>query len=419
MTFFYLSVLIALSVSALCSLLEATVLSLTPAQIADLSRANPRLGSIWQNFKSRIERPIAVILILNTAAHTIGATLAGAKFEDAYGSQGLLWFSLLFTYLMLQFTEILPKTLGVRFNRRLAPWIAMPLLVLTRLLAPVLFLIHLVNRPFEPRRSERGQGRATMEEIAALAGLARISNLIGPHQERIIHGAFRLSELNARQVMIPVEQVTFMSTAKPLMDCIVAAHLDPHTRFPIIAGDDPNQVLGYVNFKEMIYRARTNPSDHSLEGIIRPVHFALPDQPAAQLMKVFVDQHEHMAVVRDAFGKTLGIVTLEDLIEELVGELEDEFDRLPRLFHPLTGGTYMVGGGVPVRDLAQRLGTTLPEPTGTISAWLIRRLGRLPRVNETVLADGMEFMVRRTRRGQVFEVAVTKKAGPARPDLST
>lgn len=417
MTFFYLSVLLALSVSALCSLLEATVLSLTPAQIADLSRANPRLGGIWQNFKTRIERPIAVILILNTAAHTIGATLAGAKFEDAYGSQGLLWFSLLFTYLMLQFTEILPKTLGVRFNRRLAPWIAVPLLVLTRLLSPVLFLIHLINRPFEPGRSERGQGRATMEEIAALAGLARISNLIGPHQERIIHGAFRLSELNARQVMIPVEQVTFMSTAKSLMDCIVAAHLDPHTRFPIIAGDDPNQILGYVNFKEMIYRARTNPSDHSLEGIIRPVHFALPDQPAAQLMKVFVDQHEHMAVVRDAFGKTLGIVTLEDLIEELVGELEDEFDRLPRLFHPLTGGTYMVGGGVPVRDLAQRLGTSLPEPTGTISAWLIRRMGRVPRVNETLQADGMEFMVRRTRRGQVFEVAVTKKAGPARPDV--
>jgi CBS domain containing-hemolysin-like protein len=188
MIIFLASVLAALLISALCSLLEAAVLSFTPTQVAELSRRRPRLGGMWQHFKAHIERPIAVILILNTAAHTIGATVAGAKFDELYGGEGVLWFSLLFTYLMLQFTEILPKTMGVRYNRQLAPVVAYPLAGLVRLLAPVLFLIHLVNRPFEGRRRGGTEPNPTLNEIAALAGLARLSNLIGPHQERIIRG---------------------------------------------------------------------------------------------------------------------------------------------------------------------------------------------------------------------------------------
>jgi CBS domain containing-hemolysin-like protein len=414
MVIFLLSVLAALGISFFCSLLEAVVLSFTPSQVADLSSRTPKLGAVWQHFKAHIERPIAIILILNTAAHTVGATIAGAKFKELYGDQGLVWFSLVFTYLMLQFAEILPKTLGVLYNRQLAPVIAYPLTVLIRLFSPVVFLIHLVNRPFERRRVP-ARPETTLEEITALAGLARLSNLIGAHQERIIRGASRLSGLRVHEVMIPVEQVTFLSTAQPLMDAIVAAHQDPHTRFPICEGDDRNRVLGYLNFKEMIYRARTNPNDPSLHGIIRPVHFVGPDEPAAELLKAFVDRHEHMAIVRGLDGTTLGLVALEDIVEELVGELEDEFDRVPRMLHPLSGGTWMVGGGLPVKELGAKIGLALPDAHGTTSAWLIRQFGRVPKPNEARHVGGAEFLVRRRRRGKVFEVSVTRATPPERP----
>jgi len=411
MTLFIASVFTALLVSFLCSLLEATVLSFTPSQVASLAVRHPRLGAIWQNFKTHIDRPIAVILILNTAAHTIGATVAGAQFELLFGDQGIFGFSLLLTYFMLQFTEILPKTMGVRFNSRFAPAIAYPLAFLIRLFNPLISLIHLINRPFEPKRNS-SQSPATLEEISALAGLARLSNLINPQQEQIIQGTFRLSEKRASQVMIPVEQVAFLSTSQSLTDAIITAHLDPHTRFPICESEDHNRVLGYVNFKEIIYHARTNPSDRSLQGIIRPVHFVAPEEPAAELLKVFVERHEHIAIVRGAEGRTLGLITLEDVIEELVGELEDEFDRLPRLLHQLSGGTWMVGGGVPVAELASKLDVSLPEMQGTISSWLMRRLNRVPVPNEIYQIDGTEFMIRRTRRGKIFEVAVTQITGP-------
>ena len=162
MLLFAASVGIALAVSALCSLLEASLLSFPASQVATLSMKRPAVGAIWQKFKTNIEKPIAVILVLNTAAHTIGATLAGATFEKLFGAQWLFVFSLVFTYFMLQFTEILPKTIGVRYSGLMAPMIARPLDYMTRLLSPVLWFVHLVNRPFERGQS---QGATSIEEI--------------------------------------------------------------------------------------------------------------------------------------------------------------------------------------------------------------------------------------------------------------
>lgn len=404
MTLLIISVVVALSVSALCSVLEAAVLSLTPSQVANLSSRHPRVGAIWQHFKANIDRPIAVILILNTAAHTIGATLAGAQFEVVFGHAGLIWFSILFTFLMLQFTEILPKTLGVRYNLRLAPLIALPLAFLIRVLSPVVALVRLLNRPFE--RGPDQEQAVRLEEITSLAAQARLANLISPQQERIIRGTSQLSRQQVHDVMIPAEQVAFLSADQSLQEALAAAQTDPHTRFPVCAANDRDRVLGYVNFKEIIHGLQNELGELSIQDIIRPVFFTLPDRPATELLRIFVERHEHVAIVRDAAGRTLGLATLEDVIEELVGELEDEFDRLPRMLHRLKSGAWMVGGGVPVSELAGKLGLELPDAHGSTSAWLSRRFGRLPKVKEIYRHDGAEFTVRRTRRGKVFEVLV-------------
>jgi len=407
MALFIISVIVALAFSFLCSLLEATVLSLTPAQVADIASKQPKTGAIWQGFKTNIERPISVILALDTAAHTIGASVAASQFDDIFGNKWIWVFSLVFTFLMLQFTDILPKTIGVRFNKDLANFIARPLDVSVKIFTPMLRLIHWINRPFEAKR-DFTTPVATADEISALARLARLSNQIDLHQERIIKGASHLAALKAQEVMIPVEQVAFLSTSQTLPEAVIAAHIDCHTRFPVCEGDDRNRVAGYINFKEMIYFMRTNPNDSSLKGIIRPVHFVLPDDSAADLTRVFVEQHVHIAIVRDSGGKTLGMVTLEDLVEELVGELQDEFDRLPRMFHPLSGGIWMVGGGMPMTELSRQLQLPLPASQETLSAWLSSRLGSIPKPGDVYREGIAEFVVRRVRRGKAFEVAVNR-----------
>ncbi|MCU0960881.1 MAG: hemolysin family protein [Pirellulaceae bacterium] len=409
MTLFIASVAVALSISFLCSLMEASLLSLTTSQVANLSARHPGIGTIWRGFKANIERPIAAILILNTAAHTIGASVAGSQFDELFGDQWIWLFSILFTFAMLQYTEILPKTLGVYFNQTIALWIARPLLVAIRVFTPLIRILHVLNRPFEGRRS-RTRPPATLEEITSLAAMARLAKHIGPHQERIINRAAKLSQTSALQVMIPIEQVAMLSTAQTLNQALIAAHIDAHTRFPVCEGTDRNRVLGYVNFKEMIYFMSTNPSDPSLKGIIRPVHFAEPDSSAADLLKTFIDQHEHMAIVRDAHGSCLGLITLEDLIEELVGELQDEFDRLPRHAHALSGGTWMFGGGAPMSDVSARLAGRFAGIAGTLAAWMENELGESPKPGQVLRRDDVEFMVRRVRRGRIFEASATVKA---------
>ena len=409
MSVFLISVAVALSVSFMCSLAEAALLSLTPSQIARLSEKHPSIGRIWQNFKSDITRPLVVVLIINTAALTIGASVAGSSFDDVFGDKWIWLFSLIYTFMVLQFTEILPKSLGVRFNNELSVLLAKPLNASIRILEPVIKIVHLLNKPFEGKSQKNGSQFA-VDEIVALAGLARLSKQISQHQEKIIRGASRLARLKVEDVMIPVKQVSFLSSSQTIIEAVIAAHTDFHTRYPVCQGDDRDNVAGYVNFKEMIYFMKTNPKDQSFQGIIRPVHFLSPQDSAADLLKTFIDQHVHIAIVRDSSGKTLGMVTLEDIVEELIGELEDEFDRLPRMLHQLSGGTWMVGGGVIVSDLFSTQLARPMEPTNKkVADWLVEKLGHIPRIGDSVSFDDFDFSVRRVRRGRVFEVAVSKK----------
>lgn len=411
MLLFVLSVVFALLVSGLCSLLEATLLSMTPSQIAALSEKRPRIGAIWQGFKKNIERPIAVILIINTASHTIGATLAGSQFEAIAPAEYMIVFSVLFTFLMLQLSEILPKTIGVQQNARFAPLIAYPLHWLTRLLSPVSYFVHLLNRPFERKQAD-GSAPKTLEEIRALASLARMSQLIGSYQERIITGASELAEQKVHQVMIPIDQVTSLSTEQSLEQAVATARANPHTRFPVFEGGDADKVVGYVNFKELVFFLQDKRQDENLDDILRPLRTIGPDEPANKLLRLFASDYVHMAIVRDEAGKTLGLVTLEDIIEELVGELEDEFDRLPHGIFPLRNSLWLVGGGAHLSQVAETLGLQLPldQPQRSLSAWLLEDVGLEPKLGEAGESCGATFVVRRTRRGRLFDISVRLKA---------
>jgi len=406
----------ALSISFLCSLMEACLLSITPGQVAELCQSRPRVGRIWQGLKSDIDNSIAVILTLNTAAHTVGATIAGAEFAIVFGNQWIGVFSAVFTYLMLQFTEILPKSLGVRFNRQLSVPFALLLPALMRLFWPIVWFVRLVNRPFEFKAGSVEDTPTSTEELIALARLARVERDISPQQERIIAGTAALSHQTVREIMIPITEITFLSTNMSLADAIITAHLDPHTRFPVTSGTDTNQVLGYVNFKELIYRIRTNPADPTLSGIIRPVHFLEPGTICVQALRTFIDEHVHMAIVRDARGTVLGLVTLEDVLEEILGKLGDEFERLPKMMHSLADGVWIMGGGVPVSRAMTALRIAGPETTLPLAAWMTDGGKQPATLGQIRQQGGLDFIVRRVRRGRVFEILVTPE-GKRPPDL--
>ncbi len=395
----------ALVVSFICSLLEAALLSITPSQMADIRQRNYRTGCVVRGLKENIARPIAVILICNTAAHTIGAAVAGAQFGRLYGNNWLWIFSLAFTLAMVQYTEILPKNLGVRFNRQILSVAAGTLKNAGIIMLPLIRLVYLINRPFEFK--SESEEMDTADEISALAGEARDAQEINPRQERIIKAAPKLSEQTALQVMLPVENISFLDAKQTIDESIKTAHIDFHTRYPVCENGDRNRVLGYVNFKEMVALSLNSP-DKGLTSILRPISFSGPDDTAANLLEKFATQHVHLSIVRGADNRTLGMVTLEDIVEELVGDLDDEFDPLPRTFYSPNPGFWVVGGGNPMSMLARELHQELPRRAEPLSIWFNRMLKHAPRVGDVFRYRGVEFTVRKVRRGRALEFNVRK-----------
>ncbi len=397
----------ALFISHICSLMEAAVLSVTPSQLAELRQKHPGIGDLALNFKRDIDKPLAVILILNTAAHTIGAALAGASFAELGYSRYMGLFSLAFTLVMVQYTELLPKTLGVRFNVAILRWAVHPLHIATIVLAPLIKLTKLINRPFEGRAPARP---TPAEEISALAAMARSNQVISSRQERIIRMVPSLSEKSAAEVMIALEDVSFLDADMSLDDAINATGDDFHTRYPLCIEGDRSRVPGYVNIKEIILAVQHGKGDMKVSDIMRPISFADSDDSASKLLEMFAAQHCHMTIVRDAVsGKTCGLVTLEDIVEELIGDLDDEFDPLPRTFYAPGDNLWVVGGGVSLTQLARDTRLDLPRRTESVSSWFGRELGKNVKVGDTLTWKNAVLFVRKVRRRQAWEFHLKRR----------
>lgn len=407
---FVASFLTALCVSALCSFTESILLSLSTAQIAEIKKKNKQIGEIWEYFKKNVDAPITAILALNTAAHTIGASVAGAAFANLWGDSNLWIFSVVFTFLMLQYTEILPKTLGVRYNKRFAFWVARPLWWATTGGAPIIRFIRLCNRPFEPRGSE-GDALSSIQELRFLTTAAKDSKQIDEEQAEVINETLDLNQTPVREIMTPIVEAKTLDAGLTLEEAMKKAIEDGHTRFPI--ADAQGRVEKYVNFKEIargVARKQLNgevlaPDGGSeLDKIARELLVVSPDAVASEMLTLFVDESQHIAVVRDATGENVGILTLEDIVEEMLGEIKDEFDCHNRIDERTDA--LLCGGGCELADVVKEIEEKFPgrcaeavaalkkfDPETTDEAaddWETRRLNawfrsRLPKTQKKVL----------------------------------
>lgn len=389
------SVVVALVISALCSLMEATLLSLRPGQIAEITTSRPRIGEVWQQLRANVERPIASILILNTAAHTIGASVAGAEFNQIYGQRWLWVFSIIFTFLMLQFTEILPKEIGVRYNRQAAFWIAQPLAWLVRVLRPIQAVVHFVNRPFGGGLS-RPQMFTAVEEIDALSGFARLSGEISSELEAIIKRGAHLSSTKIREVMRPRVDVDAVDVQTPPDEVLGAVAMSGYSRVPVYEGDLDN-ILGFIYIKDVLLELHMGrPLD--LRKLIRPALLVPETLRLDQLVRIFRQKKTQMAVVLDEHGGTEGLVTLEDVLEELVGTIHDERRREDAEIVRQGDATWLVDGAANLDEVLETIGradlqSATPAQVSTIAGLVQAQLDRIAVCGDRTSFHGLSLEV--------------------------
>jgi CBS domain containing-hemolysin-like protein len=395
-----LVVLWSLAVSFLCSVAEAVVLTVSHAQIQALGKT--RAASILRHFKREIDLPIAAIVAFHTVAHTVGASVSGAIYVDVFDEKTLWVFSLVFTLLVLVFSEILPKTLGVIFVKEFAVSVAFGVSGLVFVLRPLLWLTNVFARLL--RRG--GQTPITsMEEIRLLVASGRSEGVLGTRVADMIEGAARLRELTAYDVMVPRALVVFLSGEQTLEQNLGVIRKSGHSRFPYTPDADLDNAKGVVLVKELLFRLRDN-EEVNLAEIARPMIVIPSTTPLERLLRTFQEERRHLAIVVDEYGGTQGVVTLEDVLEEIVGEIEDESDRVDPNIIRRGKDVIVCRGLAETRKVFELFGIDEPTESVTMAGFVAELVGRVPQAGDSVEQGGIRYTVLRAsaRRAERIEV---------------
>ena len=434
MPFFYELIVILLMIffNAIFAAYEMALASISRARLAVLISRKKDGAEEAAFMKDRMEASLAVTQVGMTLMGAIAAATGGAGVTESLApylekTWGLTeWLadivSLIFLIIPLSvmtiiFAELVPKIYAINNRERICLSLSPVMKFLSQMAYPVITVFERVVKGIlilsakSPHFRKRLEDQPSFHELHAAANLARAAKLIGAREEKIVLSAASLSMRPVKQIMLPIEAVSTLALENSLSDALVRAHMDMHTRFPVCAREgDPQTIEGYVNFKDIIAALRLNPEDPSLKGIIRPIKTVRDDTAISHVLEQMMQEKMHIALVGDQEGKTAGMVTLEDIIEELVGEIEDEYDRLTSYIHPYGGG-WIMGGGVLMGTIFQTTGIDLGADRESqahlrLSDWCEKKLGRAAKGGETIEHLGLQVIIRKLRRKKVAEAIV-------------
>ena len=316
--------------SFLCSLFEAALYSISASRIELLREHKVRGAKRLARLRDDIEAPIAAILTVNTVAHTVGAAWCGALVGEEFGSAAVGIFAAIFTVLVLAVTEIVPKSLGVRYAAQLGPLIVTPIQIMIWITWPIVWVARramagLKGGSHPPGPSER--------EVAVLARLAARHGAVSPDEHRWVENALALDEVTAGELRTPRTVVETLDAETPIKELVAHVERWVHSRVPVIEGDDPDKVIGLVHRREVFDTALRRPDDDLvLRDLLRPIRFVPEAMPANELLRTFIEDRSHMVAVVDEYGGIDGVVTLEDVLECMLGaDIVDEHDEIENM----------------------------------------------------------------------------------------
>jgi len=434
-SFAILVMLVMILLNSFFAAYEIALASISLSRLHVLEREARKGAAAALYMKENMEGSLAVVQLGITLVGVIAAATGGAGAEEniAPWLQGEIQISpamadvlaitlvaIPLTVLTIVFGELTPKVFALR-NREwvclhMSPamqWFAIIVWPVVWVLEnSVMLLMKWGERHWKARLDVRAES-AELQELRASVALARTSRLIGTQEEKIILAAASIPRHPVGDIMLPAEHINMLHSNASLADSLVIAHLDMHSRFPIAErAGDPQSIVGYVNVKDIVASMRLTPQGPSLQSIIRPIPSFSQETPVAQCLERLIRDHNHIALIRCKDGRVLGMVTLEDMIEELVGEIEDEYDRLPA--HAVASGKgWVVGGGISLDRLKELTGLDLkvevPQSGGThLNDWITDHLGRSVQMGEVIVRGDLRIVVRKIRRQKVQEAQIQR-----------
>jgi putative hemolysin len=426
---------------------ELALASVRVDRLRHLAEQKRRGAGIALKMKGRMEASLAVVQLGITLVGAIAAAVGGASAEEDLtplleplmlrlgidkawaGAIAITCVVLPISAFTIVVGELIPKVFALKNAELVCLLLSPAIWVFSLVVYPAVWVfeglttqfVALIERlPFMKQKEDHRQ--RGLHELRAQVNLLRASQAIGMQEERIILQASRLSAMKVADIMLPEEDIVMVVADAPLSENLIIAHMDLHTRFPVtIRRGDPQAIIDYVTFKDMVLLAKTHPGNPVIREIVRQISSLAETMTLSEALRRMTTEHQHLALVRGEGGAVVGMITQEDIFEELVGDIQDEFDRLPRHISP-AGQQLVIGGGVTLgqlRTLLKRveLGGELSDAT-TLNDWLNQDREDNLKGGDTIEVDGLWCQVRKVRRRRITEALLDPIGNPFDPKRS-
>lgn len=370
---------------------------------------DPRAG-IVNRLRQYQERLIGAILLGNNMVNILASALATSVMIEMFGENGVVYATVVMTALVLVFSEILPKTYALQHADTMALRVARPMSVLVVIFAPVTQTIQvIVQATLRLFGSGEGPGMDSERELRGAIELHADDVVVGDHhaERTMLHGVLDLDDVGVWEIMVHRRKVQMIDISRPMDEILETVLASPHTRIPIYQ-EDPDNIVGVLHAREVLKAIVRGVKPVTAEDVrkLSAEPWFIPDSTTlADQLKAFKERHEHFAIVVDEYGAFEGVVSLEDILEEIVGDIADETDVEVVGVQPQSDGSVIVRGDVTIRDLNRRFGWRLPdEEAATVAGLLLYETRRIPDVGQQFRFHGFEFEVLRRIRNQITRV---------------
>ncbi len=429
-----ISIGVILALLVLSAFFSGSETSLTAASIPrmhTLARQGDRRAELVNQLWRRKERLIGAILLGNNMVNILASALATGVLIGLFGDAGVVYATIVMTMLILIFAEVLPKTYAIQHADRLALGAAPILRVIVFVLFPITHAVQILVRGtftlFGVEISATLSPEHTEEELRGAIDLHAGEGEEVRHERAMLRSILDLADVEVSEIITHRKKVGSIDAGLPPAEIVAAVIESPHTRLPLWK-DEPNNIVGVLHAKALLRAVQAPPIDlDALDAldvlaIANPPWFIIETTDLLSQLQAFRARHEHFAIVVDEYGEVLGIVTLEDILEEIVGEIADEHDIVIEGVKQQQDGSVVVDGAVTIRDLNRKFEWNLPdEEAATVAGLVLYEARRIPDVGQAFVFHGFRFEILRRQRNQitslkVMPLAEESQSGPSEGD---
>ncbi len=402
-----IGLIILIILSSLFSASETALMSISKIRVRHMVEENIKGSNRVKELTDNPSSLLASILVGNNVVNIASSSLATVLAINLIGSRGVAISTIIMTIVVLIFGEITPKTLASQNSEQISLRVANPIFIVSKMLKPVVIITTTISKFFIKLlggKSDSNKPFITEDELKTMVDVSEEEGILKSEEKDMIHNVFQFGDLYAKDVMVQRVDIIALDIEESLDKIISVIKEEGFSRIPIYSNTIDN-IVGILNVKDIIFMEDTK--GFSLKNYMREITYTYEFRKVTELFKDMNKNRQHMVVVLDEYGGTVGIVTIEDLIEEIVGDISDEYDDEEPEIYVVKEDEYIVEGSVRIEDINELIGTKIEsEEFDSIGGFIIGVLGRFPNISEEIIYSNYRFIIEDIDRNRIKKIRI-------------